>query len=228
MPLGTTPGACKLLIFDLDGTLIDSFADIRRSLVAAFERIGVRLDDEVMSLVHKGVGLEIFYEAAVGAASSDAAHRERFELVVAEYRRDYAERSESRPFPHARELLGELRRQRPQLQLALATAKRSDMAEGVLERSGLRPFFDVVRGTDELPHKPDPALLHEVCRRAGVATGDAVMVGDTDRDVRAAQAAPMTSVAIAHGGWTRPELAALSPCYLVDDLHALRALVLES
>lgn len=228
MPRGATPDACELLIFDLDGTLIDSFADIRQSLLAAFAEIDVALDEEVLVLVRKGVGLELFYERAIGAPANAPGHEAAFEEVVRRYRQDYAENSESRPFPAARELLSELRERRPELRLALATAKRSDMAEGVLRRSGLREFFDVVRGTDELPHKPDPALLLEVCRLAQIGPARAMMVGDTDRDILAAQAAPMSSIAIGHGGWALGELAELSPCYLVEDLRALRALLFES
>lgn len=220
------PGRCKLLIFDLDGTLIDSFADIRQSLQAAFATLGVELGESVLSLVHRGVGLEVFYEEATGSpVTADPA---RFEGVVAAYRSHYADNSANRPFEHAEELLLELRAKRPEMRLAVATAKRTVMATRVLAHCELARFFDVVRGTDELPHKPDPALLHEVCRLAGRPVSDAVMVGDTDKDVQAAQAAGVTSVGIAHGGLGRAALESLGPDHVVDDLDDLRRLLFES
>lgn len=215
------------MIFDLDGTLIDSFADIRQSLVAAFHKIDVELNESVLALITRGVGLEVFYDQALGLSHKDPDHAKSFQCMVETYRNHYAEHSANRPFEHAKELLEELNTRLPDITLAVATAKRSNMAEHVLQDAGLRDFFQVARGTDDLPHKPDPALLLEVSRLANVPPEHAAMVGDTDRDVCAAQAAKMTSIGIAHGGWCRSELETLSPCYVVDDLADLRRLMFE-
>ncbi len=219
------PQDCKLLIFDLDGTLINSFADIERSLWVAFAAIDLPWLPAYAPLIKQGVSLDVFYEKALEEPAT--ASPERFAVFVQAYRNDYNQNSENNPYEFAHSLLEELRHARPTMRLAIATTKPTKMARWVLEDCGLAPYFDVISGTDDMPHKPDPTLLHHVCALASQEVHHAMMVGDTDRDMGAAQAAPMTSIAICHGGWSRTQLETLNPSFLVDDLRGLHELLID-
>lgn len=105
---------------------------------------------------------------------------------------------------------------------AIATTKHSAVARRVVDAAGLGGFFDVVRGSDGLPHKPDPAVLHDIARAVGRPLDGTIVVGDTDRDVLLARAAGCVAVAVTYGGWNRAALAALEPDHLIDRFEELR------
>jgi phosphoglycolate phosphatase len=207
----------RLLIVDLDGTLVDSFADIRHGIVDALGAIDVTPTDDLMELCRLGVGLEVFYERAVGRNAYADTERSRLDTFVDTYRKAYAASPhETLPYDGVGETLAELRQRHPELAIAVATAKRTDMARAVVEGCGLSPYVDAVAGSDGLPHKPNPAVLRRAAEAVGRETGGAVMIGDTDRDVGAARAAGCVACAVTYGGWTRDELAALEPDHLLE------------
>ena len=207
----------KLLILDLDGTLVDSFADIRHGIEIALRAIAVEPTDELMDMCRLGVGLEVFYRTALERDPYAAQEADQLELFVDTYRTAYADSPhEAKAYDGVADTLAALRRGRPDLAIAVATAKRTDMAQAVVDGVGLMPLLDAVVGSEGLPHKPDPAVLRRAAARVGRPVQGAVMVGDTDRDIGAARAAGCVACAVTYGGWTRSELAALEPDHLFD------------
>jgi phosphoglycolate phosphatase len=83
--------------------------------------------------------------------------------------------------------------------VAVATTKRSDTAERVVRGLGLRDLFDLVLGTDGIPHKPAPDLLLLAARQLDRPTASGLMVGDTERDIRAGRAAGMATCGVTWG-----------------------------
>jgi phosphoglycolate phosphatase len=216
----------RLLVLDLDGTLVDSFADIRWGIEHALPVLGAAVTDELLGLVRRGVSLEVFYETALGRDACAPAERARFAAFVDAYRAAYARSPHpTRAYDGVADTLAALRRRDGELRVAVATAKRSDMAEGVLRACGLGGLVDAVVGSEDLPAKPDPAVLRRAARRVDRELRGAVMVGDTDRDVLAARAAGCVACAVTYGGWTRAELAALAPDHLLDHFADLLAVV---
>ncbi len=202
-----------LFICDLDGTLVDSFADIRGAMADALVCIGVEPTEELLGLCRRGIGLEVFYLRATERSPAG----EDFDRFVNEYRRSYFEnQGQSRAYDGVVDTLAELKRRHPDLTCAVATTKRTDMAVRVVQECGLAEYFDVVRGSDGLPHKPDPAILEDIAETSDCDLAGAIMVGDTDRDVLAAKAAGATAVAVTYGGWTRSELETVEPDHLID------------
>jgi len=215
-----------LLLLDLDGTLVDSFADIRAGIEHALQRIDVDPTEALLALSRRGVALEVFYQRATGRDPSADDEQGRLQRFVDAYRSYYvAHQENTRPFAGVRETLEWLRAERPALRLAVATTKRTDMARAVTDQAGLTPLFDLVQGSDGLPKKPDPALLAMIAERTGVGLERTVMVGDTDGDILAARAAGCRSVAVTYGGWTRLELGRLGPDHLIDRFSELRTLL---
>jgi HAD superfamily hydrolase (TIGR01509 family) len=192
---------------------VDSFADIRAGIVEACAAIGLAAGEHLLTFACRGVPLEDFYREATGADAHLVGERARFERFVEAYRHHYlpACTLTTVPYPGIVELLQALRARQPRPRLAVATTKRTDTAERVVAGTGLAPLLDAVAGSDGIPHKPDPAVLRRAAALAGVALDAAVMVGDTDRDVLAARAAGIPSIAVTWGGFSEEELVALAP-----------------
>lgn len=217
-----------LLILDLDGTLVDSFADIRASLEVAFQAVDITPPERVLELSRRGVPLETYYGHAVGRDPGSSQERERFAAFVSAYRDHYiAHQVHSRVYPGVVDTLLALRAQG--LVLAVGTNKHTDVARSVLQALDLARHLDVIQGAEEVARKPDPAILGLIARQTGIGLDRAAMVGDTDMDMRAARSAGCTAIAVTYGGWSRTELAALGPDhvphYLIDRFADLLDLV---
>ena len=194
MPSATTYDA---VLFDLDGTLADSAADIRRALDLAFREVGLVTNDGIDRWIDGSPLEEIFAAAVPGGSERELA---RF---IDSYRHHYehAPSHETRLYPGVRETIDTLRSMQPRLKLAVATTKRASTAESVVHALGLHGVFEVVAGTGATAMKPKPApdLLLHVTDRLGVAPARALMVGDTLRDIVAAQRAGMRVAAVTYG-----------------------------
>lgn len=197
------------LLFDLDGTLIDSAEDIAISAQRGFEEIGVPGISHQQVRAHLGLSLADLYRAL--CPDEDAGRRERF---IQAYRRHYAAHGTEHTtvYPGVEETLRSL----SHLRLGVATTKLTAVAEQVLEKMGLRKYFQHVQGTDGFSPKPHPEVIQRALAALNASPAQAALVGDTDRDVLAARAAGVRAVAVTYGGWSRQRLAALAPDVLLD------------
>jgi phosphoglycolate phosphatase len=203
------------IVFDLDGTLVDSLPDIVASFLAAFD--GRSVEKPTRAAVEAAIGepLEKMYAAF--------APRHEIEALSAYYRSHYREnfRTNSRPFPGVPDLLDELG-ERGFLRV-VATTKRTDLARAFVEAMGLSKHLDHVQGTDDFPAKPAPDVVHRAI--AAVGGRGTWMVGDTVHDIEAGRAAGLQTYAVTWGTHTRERLAALEPDVLAPDLTRLVAQV---
>ncbi|MDY0060664.1 MAG: HAD family hydrolase [Myxococcota bacterium] len=190
-------GRFALVVFDLDGTLVDSGSDVVGSELHAFATLGITCPGEEWARQRLGTPLEELLAEALGAPPS-AALSERF---VAAYREHHygALYPGSRAFPGTATTLTRLA---ASTKLAVATTRPSEAARHLLQHLGLLSWFCRVQGTDPgLPHKPDPAILHLLLAELALSPAEALMVGDTDRDVAAGLAAGMvTALVDRHAG----------------------------
>ena len=190
------PGA---VVFDLDGTLIDSAGDIADALNTALRQSGLEpfSDAEVRLMVGGGARVLVERVLNVRELSGDAALAQR---LYANFMEVYQTASVARTtvYDNGRELLGELRRQG--IKLAICTNKPAGITEDVLAKLDLRGSFEVVvGGTDSRPKKPHPAMLLAALSALGVDPDHAVMIGDSAADVGAARAANVPVVVVSHG-----------------------------
>lgn len=191
-----------LVVFDLDGTLVDSSAEIHGALRVALaailaEQESPQADEAAVKRGCHGLPLEVFFRRARPRASAQTLHE-----LAAAYRRHYDQHllHRTRPFPGVIEGLSRLQALRhPHLRLAVATTKPSAVARLVTDGLGLTGFFAEVQGSDGLPYKPDPAVLHALFARLGGRPRLGVMVGDTDHDIHAGRAAGLRTCAV---GWS--------------------------
>lgn len=211
------PQPFDAILFDLDGTLADSAADISLALRRAFEDLAITSVRPVDSLVDGSPLEEIFAVAAPGADPS------LFDRFVSRYRAHYqgGGHARTRLYPGVLDTLEALGMLRPRLRLAVATSKRAEAARGLCVHMGIAGFFDVIDGSggSSVRHKPSPELLLRVCEALDVRPARALMVGDTARDIHAGRAAGMRTAAVLYGLGARDALMGAAPDHLFEDLE---------
>ncbi|MCP3059557.1 HAD-IA family hydrolase [Myxococcus sp. K38C18041901] len=198
------------ILFDLDGTLVDSLPDIIDSFLYAFPANGLQAPTYAQVRALIGLPLDIMYAefAPQHVPALCASYREHYPL---NFHRN------SRPYPGVLELLHTLR-ERGYL-LAVATTKKSPMARRFVDAMGLGDVLHHVQGTDDFPHKPAPDVLHRAL--AALGTQGLWMVGDTSLDLRAGKAAGLRTYGVTWGTHPVEELARETPDELQPDLKRL-------
>jgi HAD superfamily hydrolase (TIGR01509 family) len=220
-----------LICFDLDGTLVDSTADIRAALVHALAAVppeDVRLDEHTLGCAGLGLPLDEFYALARPAPHPQAGDEGRRRFIHA-YRDYYHAHllDRTRPFVGVAETLAMVKPLREAgLRTAVATTKKTLTAERVLGGLGLAVHFDLILGTEEpMPHKPAPDLLLSCARQLGCDPARGMMVGDTERDVLAGRAAGMRTCGVTYGVLGVEGLTPHAPDFLIDRFADLWTLI---
>jgi HAD superfamily hydrolase (TIGR01549 family) len=199
------------VIFDLDGTLVDSQQDIVNSFLHAFSELGLPAPSREAVVASIGRPLEAMYAefapAELAPALSDV------------YRRHYPQHftDTTAPYEGVPALLTHLAERG--YARVVATTKRTAMATALVEAVGLAPFLDHVQGTDDLPAKPAPAVLQ---RAVSVVSGAGVlMVGDSVVDIKAGAAAGLPTYGVTWGSGTRAALEAAGADLVRPDLNGI-------
>jgi HAD superfamily hydrolase (TIGR01509 family) len=187
----------KAVLFDVDGTLIDSNDQHARAWVAALAEAGYPIPFErVRPLIGMG-GDKILPELVPGLEDDSPQGK-----AIGESRKRIFKERELETIPPtrgARELLEAVRARGARVVVA-TSAKKSEL-DGLLARGDLGPLVDVAAtGDDAQDSKPDPDIIGAALKKAGVTAQDAVMVGDTQYDVEAAHRAGVPCVALLCGG----------------------------
>lgn len=209
----------KLVIFDFDGTLVDSRKLIVESNRVVFGQFGFALppEDESFSLV--GMSLDLVLPRLAG---SDAP----VEKMIAAYRRvlpllradaAFAEV----PFVGASDLLTALA-EHSDVRLGIATGHVLHTIAPALERFGWQSHFCTVQTSDKAPSKPHPGMVLQALREARVKAEDATMIGDTVFDVEMARAAGVCGVAVSWGYHHPDRLHGAGASRVVNDMSELR------
>jgi phosphoglycolate phosphatase len=213
----------KAVIFDLDGTLLDTIEDLTEAMNAALGRLGYppRSIEECKNLV--GDGLETYVRRALPrSASDDPAAAARLKVVM---REEYNARCnvKTHPYPGVKELLDGLSRR--SIPMAVLSNKPHEATTAVMEIYFSGWTFAVIYGArDGVPVKPDPQSALEIARHLGFAPSEIVYLGDTNTDMRTAAAARMFAVGALWGFRTAEELTANGAKILIarpTDLLAL-------
>lgn len=205
-----------LIVFDWDGTLIDSAATIVECIQQAARDAGLPVPDRERASHVIGLGLHESLRIAVPDLPV-----ERYREFAALYRKRFLAREDAMGlFPGARELIDELRGQGRQL--AVATGKSRNGLDRALAASGLGACFAASRCADETHPKPHPAMLLELMQELSVDPPGALMVGDTSHDLEMAKSAGVDAVAVTYGAHPEASLRALDPLACVASVAELR------
>ena len=213
---GVGPDAVRLIVFDWDGTLMDSEAQIVACLHAVIEDLALEpLDDEVVSNVI-GLGLQEAIDTLV--PGRDEVFHQAF---IAHYRRHWFASAGSRLFEGVRETLEICRQQG--LLLGVATGKSRRGLDRVLAETGLTDYFNATRCADEAPSKPHPQMLHDVMEQLDVLPRQTIMVGDTEYDMEMATNAGAGKVAVTSGVHSETRLNRHAPLVCLERISDMPA-----
>ncbi|HEX7917680.1 phosphoglycolate phosphatase [Rudaea sp.] len=214
----------RAVLFDLDGTLVDSAPDIAAAMNRALEELHLRTLSlaEIAARIGKGPRVLAQRVLAVQPGLLDEAARDRLlEPLLSTYLDHYNTTigNHGRLFPHVAETLRTLRARG--LKLAVVTNALQLPAQSILERYGIADAIDLLLGGDRvINRKPHPEALETACRWLGVDVDEAIMVGDSNNDVAAARAAGCEIVCVPYGYNEGRSVAALD-CDVVEDFAFL-------
>lgn len=211
----------RLIVYDLDGTLVDTQEDIAASanhMLTTLGRPAIPVNQ-----VREGVGHGIAYLVQQCLGSDDP---DLLAKAMRIYRAHYAEHllDRSRLYPGTREILEHFKPRRQ----AVLTNKPNPYSRDLLHGLGIGGYFsEVVGGGDGgLPKKPDPAALLGLMERAGAAPGETLFIGDSPVDIETGRRAGAMTVAVTHGFCDADDVLAARPDRFAGDFGVLLALAL--
>lgn len=203
-----------LIVFDWDGTLMDSAAKIVRCFQAAAHDAGIAPPAD--AAIRNIIGLGISEALDLVLPDTDRSTREK---VVQHYRQHFIhlDHTETALFPGVVDGLDRL--SADGYQLAIATGKARRGLDRALRDTATSRYFCITRCADEALSKPHPQMLYDILERTGVAAERALMVGDTTYDLQMALAARMPSLAVSYGAHERERLLQHEPLSCVDSFE---------
>lgn len=216
------PLVVKVVIIDLDGTLIDTAPDIAASANAMLRELGLRSYDRTTIATWVGNGVSRLVKRALTGDMDGEPDPSLYERAYPVFIRHYGERvsRESRPYPGVPAVLQRLRA--AGFRLACITNKPGPFTLPLLKDLGLRDYFELVVSGDSLPaRKPDPLPLRHACEYFGITPEQGVLIGDSANDTHAARAAGMPVICVTYGYNQGIDVRELNPDAVIDSLKEL-------
>lgn len=217
----------KLVLIDLDGTLVDSVPDLAYSVDQTMLRLGLPLRGEAAVRTWVGNGVKTLVERALTNDLHQPADPVALEQALAVFMEIYAENTSqrSRIYPGVLEGLDFLQSCQA-LTLACVTNKAEQFTHKLLKDLGLFERFALIVSGDTLPEKkPHPLPLLYAAAQFKVSTSEAIMIGDSKSDVKAARAAGFKMIAVSYGYNHGEDIRNYQPDAVVDSLAELKAWV---
>jgi phosphoglycolate phosphatase len=215
----------KLVIFDCDGTLVDSQHMICEAMRIAFSASDLATPTRAHFVRHVGLSVPQAMMALTGLGECDAVAKlsDDYRTAFTELRK--AARLAEPMFPGACEAIGALHA-RDGVLLGIATGKSRRGVDRLLEREGLEGLFATIMTADDAPSKPHPAMVEQAMDAVGAQAADTVMVGDTTFDILMARAASVSAIGVGWGYHEAVELTEAGASAVVEDFDALLRLLL--
>jgi phosphoglycolate phosphatase len=199
---------CPVYIFDVDGTLVDSAADICGAIQGVLANTPqCNVSDEALRLYIGRHLYDLFQDLFPGRS------RVEMDEMIADYRTRYLARchSSTKPYAGIADALAALPGRK-----STATTKGTPTTRAVLEMFGLLPYFDHVQGTDGFPAKPEPDVILASLRIFGVKPEDCLFIGDSPTDMEAGRRAGVKTCAVLWGYGRREDMARWEPDFWAE------------
>ncbi|WP_337842124.1 HAD-IA family hydrolase [Rheinheimera sp.] len=212
--------AVDLVIFDWDGTLMDSVGRIVSAMRSAAQLSGLTVPSEHQVKQIIGLSLDPVFDILFPGISAS-----QRQTVFEHYRDQYVlhDHTPTPLFAGAEQVIQQLHRDG--VLLAVATGKARKGLERMFDETGLRPYFHTSRCADEAESKPSPDMLKQIIAELGIKVERALMVGDTIHDMKMAQTMAMPRVGVTHGVHGVAELSDYQPRAIIDSLPELLPLL---
>ena len=212
--------AAKAVLIDLDGTLLDTVADLAAAANAMRADLGLEplSVEQLGTFIGKGAEM-LVHRAVAGHIEGRVDDEELWQRAMQSFLRHYERENglSAALFPEVREGLEAMRERA--LRLAVVTNKPRAFTEPLLERTGLAEFFDVVVSGDTVERKkPDPLPMLHACERLGVRPSEALAIGDSVNDALAARAAGIPVLTVPYGYNEGADVRSLDVDGIVDSL----------
>ncbi|TAM45267.1 MAG: phosphoglycolate phosphatase [Gammaproteobacteria bacterium] len=217
--MATFPLAVKMVMIDLDGTLIDTVPDLAAAANRMLADLGRPAWDEAHYRTWIGNGVPRFVKRALTGEMQAEPEAALFERALAIFRKHYgaAVADLSRPYAGVVEALGRL--SATSFSLACITNKAEAFTVPLLKQLDLYKYFKLVLSGDSLPkQKPDPLPLLHACKHFDITPDHGVLVGDSSNDVQAARAAGMPVICVTYGYNHGHDIRDSHPDAVVDSL----------
>ena len=213
------PNQIRLLIFDLDGTLIDSALDLALSVNAMREKMGLPPLPHQEIATYVGQGVAHLMRRSLGDRATEENVQQALDFFLAYYREHMLDNTVT--YPGVREALDQLKDHH----LAVLSNKPVRFSELILEGLGLLPFFRYVYGGNSFEQKkPDPMGAIKLMDQCNVRLRETLIVGDSETDVRTGKNAGIWTCGVTYG-FGSYTLETAPPDFLVDDLRELPPLL---
>lgn len=215
----------RLILFDLDGTLVDSVPDLAWCGNEMLRRLDLPRRDMDSARAWVGNGVERFVKRFLSGEMDAEPEQELFAIGLELFNRIYIDNvsERSQVYPGVVEALQALAG--THLHLACVTNKPEPFTSDLIEAMGLASYFElVVAGDTTARKKPDPMPLHYAADHFGLDTAECMMVGDSSNDVRAARAAGFAVVCVPYGYNHGVDISLSSPDLIVDNLKQMAAM----
>lgn len=209
----------RLLVFDLDGTLVDSKQDLALSVNAMRKEMGLApLALELISS-YVGHGVTLLVRRSLGTQATDENVEKGLAFFLDYYRQHMLDNTA--PYPGVSEVLEKLRG----LKMAVLTNKPVNFSREMISRLGFAPYFSYVYGGNSFPQKkPDPVGLHKLMEDLQVSARETVMVGDSDTDIITGRNAGVLTCGVTYG-FGAQTLEKVAPDLMIDDMRELPPLL---
>jgi len=204
----------KLLLFDLDGTLIDSVPDLANSINFMLQQLNKNTFDENTIRAWVGNGAKTLVQRALNGENNDHA----LEIFLQHYKNHLCKTTTL--YPHVKETLEALYKQG--FTLAIITNKPYAFISPILEALKIDKYFSLVIGADSLTEKkPHPLPLLHVSEKLGFSKEETLMIGDSKNDILAAKAAGIESIGVSYGYNYDEHISVFEPDAIIDDFRKL-------
>lgn len=213
----------KLVIFDLDGTLLNTIADLAAATNQALQQCGFPTHDESEYRFFVGNGINKLFERALPEEERNTENILRIRQLFVPYY-DAHNADLSRPYPGITELLKAL--QERKIQIAVASNKYQAATRKLVEQYFPEiNFIEVLGQREGIPAKPDPGIVNDIIAKARIERDEVIYVGDSNVDMQTAQNAGVTAVGVAWGFRPRAELEAHQPQHIIESAEELLSLI---
>lgn len=214
----------KLIIFDLDGTLIDSVPDLASAVNHMLETLGRETFEEETIRYWVGNGAQVLIKRALSGSTEIDENLDEalFEKALTVFLDFYGKHlcTTTRTYANVPATLRALKAEG--YRLAIVTNKPFDFVRPILKGLYLDDLFELILGGDSLEKKkPDPSPLVHVCETVNVSIDESLMVGDSKNDILAANAAGMQSVGVTYGYNYGEEIGVYNPSIIINDFSEL-------
>ena len=209
----------KLLIFDLDGTLIDSVPDLTEAINKTFNELGIDnvTEDEVRNYL--GNGARTLIERALKNKNDQNLLQEALKIFKNHYKNNVCVKTSL--YPGVKETLEKLPNKK-----AIVTNKPYEFVGEILKTLGIDGHFEMYIGGESLPEKkPSPLPLLYVCEKMGFEPENSVMIGDSKNDIIAAKKAGIKSIAVNYGYNYGEDVKIFEPDIIIDEFTKLAEVV---